>query len=262
MKSRTPKVKLVKLSIPKSELNKLSAQERKRYIMLTCMMRDLTLLNKCLIYSKNDTPKEQVIGYANTMAGIFFLTTLISKITEMWVFLKENRILDELEKQQISPELQNCVSGINAFFDKEEGNEKNEKIFKFIRNKLTFHYEYQNNIDKTIHEGFNKFKDNDFEMWLCKTDSANDIFPSTNAIILLTIFNEMGKVGFSGDDHKKMKDLFDLAIQGTKLFQEFCPLYLTEAFHVKWTQAQDIELEVPDVLTVKLPIVVAKKINP
>ena len=42
------KVKLVKLILPQAEIEKLTAKDKKRYVMFTSMLRDLNLLQKCL----------------------------------------------------------------------------------------------------------------------------------------------------------------------------------------------------------------------
>lgn len=246
------KIKYSKLSLSKAQMQKIDPLYRKRYIMLTSMLRDVTLLSKCLYYTRNNKSTEKVLQYANTMASIFFLTTLISKIYEMWVFITNNKILEELTRQSNSPELQKNVDNINAFFS----NDQKKGIFEFIRHKFSCHYEYMNDIDPVIDEAFEKFDDKDFQMYLSEDNSANDVFPSLNSVILLSIFKKMDELGFSIDNKEKMRELFSLTGEGAKLVMQFCPIYLTEKFPLQWNQEEVIEIEVPGISTIKLPIVV------
>lgn len=190
-----------------------------------------------------------------TMASIFFLSTLISKIYEMWVFITKNGILEELKQKTNSSALQKSIDDINTFFldTKEEG------IFEFIRHSFSCHYEYMNHIDPIISNAFEKFGDNDFQMYLTENDSANDVFPSLNAVILMSIFQKMDKLKFSVTDEQKMKLLYSLTKEGVKLVMEFCPTYLTEAFPIKWEKREEeIEIDVPEISTIELPIITLK----
>lgn len=197
--------------------------------MLTSLVRDVTLLSKLLHYTRNKKHKEDVLQYANTAASLFFLTTFISKIYGMWIFLDKNQILGELNGKNNSIELQKSIGSINSFFN----DTKKKGIFEFIRHSFSCHYEYMNHIDPIISNVFDKFGDDDFQVYLTENDSANDIFPSLNSVILMSIFQKMDELKFSATDEQKLKILFSLAGEGAKLVMEFCPTYLTESFPVK-----------------------------
>ena len=62
---------------------------------------------------------------------------------------------------------------------------KVKDIFAFIRDKFGFHYEYQNDVDEMIENASKQFSE--FEMWL-SDDSANEIFASSNAVMLEVVF--------------------------------------------------------------------------
>ena len=117
-----------------------------------------------------------------------------------------------------------------------------------------------NHIDPIITNAFEKFGDNDFQMYLTENDSANDVFPSLNTVILMSIFQKMDELKFSvTETDEKMKLLFSLTSEGTKLVMEFCPTYLTEAFPIKWEQREEeIEIDVPEISTIELPIITLK----
>lgn len=252
----TQKIKYTRLFLQKDEIRKLNSLFRKRYVMLTSLVRDVTLLSKLLHYTRNKKHKEDVLQYANTAASLFFLTTLISKIYEMWVFLDKNKILNELNGINKSAELQKNIDAINSFF----ANTKKKGIFEFIRHSLSFHYEYMNHIDPIINSAFDKFGDDDFQVYLTKNDSANDVFPSVNSIMLMIVFKKMDELQFSATNEQKMKTLFSLAGEGAKLVMDFCHIYLTEIFLVKWEKKEEeIEMEVPEISTIELPIITLKK---
>ena len=249
------KIKYTKLFLQKNEITKIDPLYRKRYIMLTSLVRDVTLLSKFLHYGSNKKPTEEILQYANTMAAIFFLNTLISKIYEMWVFITKNGILEELQQKTNSPALQKSIDSINAFFS----DPQKKGIFEFIRHSFSCHYEYMNHIDPIISNAFEKFGDNDFQMYLTENDSANDVFPSLNSVILMSIFQRMDELEFPVTDEQKMRLLFSLTGEGTKLVMEFCPTYLTEAFPIKWeTREEEIEIDVPEISTIELPIITLK----
>lgn len=251
----TRKLKYTILSLPKVEVQKLDAKSRKRFIMLTSILRDTTLLSKLIYYTKNSNElKIDILKYANTMASIFFFTTFISKIYEMWIFLTKNKILDELLNKSKSSELASAIDSIKNFF----ADEKKEKLFAFIRNSLGFHYEYYDQIDSKINEAFDKFEDRGFTIFLTEDNAANDVFPSLNTVILISIFKIMDELGYNLTDPKsKMEKLFSLVGEGAKMAMDFCPAYLVEMFLVKWDQKEkEIEIEVPHISSIKLPILV------
>jgi len=242
------KLILTKLILPKSEIDKLGPQEKKRYIMFTCMVRDLNLLQKCLLYINNENPSDAPSRSAKATIGFFFLKTLISKIHEMWRFLNENKILDG--STSFSKKLNNKRDKIKNFFS----DDKVKDIFYFIRNKFGFHYEYKDDIDVMIEDASQKFSE--FEIWL-SDDSTNEIFTSSNAVILEVIFSEMKRLGFSGDSEGLLDELLELALSGARLFREFSVDYLVEAFSIKWEPQEEVEIEAPQLSSVKLPLIVS-----
>lgn len=115
-------------------------------------------------------------------------------------------------------------------------------------------------IDPIINSAFDKFGNDDFQVYLTQNDSANDVFPSLNSVILMSIFQKMDNLQFAERDEQKLKILFSLAGEGAKLVMEFCPIYLTEVFPVKWEhKEEEIEIVVPEISTIELPIITLKK---
>ena len=244
------KVKLTKLVLPKAEIDKLSPKEKKRYVMFTCMLRDLNLLQKCLVFVGNETSSDAPSISAKTTNIVFFLKTLLSKIHEMWVFLKKNKVMDA--SGGISNELRKAAAEVEAFF----AEQKVDAVFSFIRNKFGFHYEYWDDIDVLIDDALKQFTE--FEVWLSSEDSANEIFASSNAVMLEVIFSEMKRLGFSGDREKLFDELFGLALRGARLLREFSVVYLSETFRVNWVQRDELEIQAPSYSQIKLPLIVAR----
>lgn len=244
------KVKLTKLVLPKDEIDKLSPKEKKRYIMFTCMLRDLNLLQKCLVFVGNENYSDTPSKSAKTTMSVYFLNTLISKIHEMWIFLQKNKVMDG--SGSTSNELRKAASEVEGFFSEQ----KVDAICSFIRNKFGFHYEYWDDIDVLIDDALKQFEE--FEVWLSSEDSANEIFASSNAVILKVIFSEMKRLGFLGDEEKLFDALFGLALKGARALREFSVVYLAEAFRVNWVQREEVEIEAPRYSQVKLPLIVAK----
>jgi hypothetical protein len=245
------KIKLTKLTLPRTEITKLDKKEKKRYIMFTCIIRDLNLLQKCLVYTGNLKPTEGIYTSAKASISFFFLKTLMSKIHEMWFFLKKNKIVNDYSN--FSNDLKQKIDDIKHFFS----DKKIEDIFDFIRNKFGFHYEYWDDVDELIDNASKDFEH--FEMWLSSENSANEIFSSSNAIILKVIFSEMKRLGFEGDDNQLMNMLFDLSLKGARLFQEFSVFYISDVFSIKWVQQEEVEVEVPLVSEVQLPLIIARE---
>lgn len=244
------KVKLTKVVLTQSEINKLDEKEKKRFIMIASIMRDLNLLQKCLVYINNNKPTDEPSMLANTTIHLFFLKTLIAKIHEMWVFLQRNKVLDE--NQNFSADLEKKSDEIKKFFC----DEKIKNIFLFIRNKFGFHYEYWDDVDELIATAL---ADVDcYEAWLSSDNSANEIFATSNLVIWKVVVKEMQTLGFSGDEKQLMKTLAELSLKGARIFREFSTFYLAEAFSVKWEQHKEMEIDAPLISEVTLPLIVAR----
>lgn len=242
-------IKLQKLELTRSEMEKLGKKDKKRYIMFTFMVRDLNVLQKCLMFANNESAEGVPSTSAKCTTILFFLKTLISKIFEMWIFLKNNKIIKDSES--FSEELKKKCGEIEQFFS----DKKIKDIVAFIRNNFGFHYEYQNNVDASIEEASKRFSE--FEIWL-SADSANEIFSSSNAVVMEVIFSKMRELGFLGDRNALMLELHDLTLKAAHLLREFIIDYIAEAFEVSWEKREQVQIEVPQLSQVTLPLIVAE----
>lgn len=238
---------LTKLTLTQEELNKLDSKQKKRFLMLTCFIRDLNLLQKCLIFANNSQATDEIQKSAIKTTIFFFQKILISKIHEMWIFINKNNILNDSPK--FSNTLKEKIKPIQDSFSEEDN------ILAFIRNKFGFHYEYWNNIDKEIDASFGEI--GTYEAWL-SSDSANEIFSSSNDIILNVIFSKMRNLGFSGDENQLMSELNKLTLNSASLFRDFTVHYLTEVFPIQWKYEEDLETEAHKISEISLPLIVTK----
>ena len=98
-----------------------------------------------------------------------------------------------------------------------------------------------------------------------KTEAGYDLLPANSQLIAaevqLSRLNE--REYFFHIFHEWSSpptDGFALSLsqKGASLFQDFSTLYLTEAFKIKYERKETIEIEVPIISSVKLPVIVAR----
>jgi hypothetical protein len=166
----------------------------------------------------------------------------------MGIFVKKNKILDSIGGLD---DVTRMSEQVKSFF----ADQKIDGICSFIRNKFGFHYEHWDEVDGLIENEAKQFTE--FEIWLSTEDSGNEIFASTNAVMLKVIFSEMKKLGFTGDDAKLFDDLFELSLRGARILREFTIAYLTGVLSVTWVKTEELEITSPLYSDVKLPLIVA-----
>ena len=136
---------------------------------------------------------------------------------------------------------------------------KNRDIFSFIRNKFGFHYEADPKHKKELEDLIGPaMDDHEMDMWLSNTDSGNEIFGSSNAIMLKVIFERMRNNGFTGDDKALMDKLFDLTLNISRIFHDFYKLYLVENIleNIQLQDMGEVKIEAPLLSETKLPLIV------
>lgn len=236
----TGEISFDKIVIPKAEVSKMPKHTRRQYLMLTNMLRDLNLLQKLLVFAKPDNTLGKISVPVSTTMGFFILKTLISKEYEIWKFIEDERISEK--KNGFTRKTRGKLENIeNAFNDK-----KIKELFRFIRNRFGFHYDTRPDIEAEVDKVMTNLPD--VEMWLSETSSGNDIFASSNVIMLEVVFHKMRKLGFEGAKEEMMGRLFKLAISIAGFCQEFCTHFLTDVI------LKDIRAQVKDKITVCVPL--------
>ncbi len=240
-----------KLVLPKAEINSLSARNKKRLLMLTSMIRDMDLYRKMLVYSGKQKTGCEKLDKAILVTLVFSTSKmLISKIYEIWQFLKCEKISEE--KTCFSSGLLYYWDEIETFFSIV----KNEELFCFIRNKFGFHFDYYQEIEKYIEKAMDEV--GDLEFWMGNDSSGNDIFSSSNTIMLIVLRNKMIELGFIGDKEELIDQLQKLPITISYNVNEFCKGYLTEIIlkGKNFIQKSSNKISVPLLSEVELPLII------
>jgi len=244
-------IEFTKLVIPNDAVCQMTRPQKRQYLMITNMLRDLSLLQKLLLFVGNNDRPDEPSESANTTISFFFLKTLISKNYEMWEFMEK----EGLRSEGLGESLDNMRREIIDFFEEES----HQDIFSFIRNKFGFHYEsdpkFRGELEDLIEPAMNN---HEMDMWLSGEDSGNDIFGSSNAVMIKVIFQRMKDSGLSGDDKALMDQLFELTLKISSIFREFCLEYMLAVVlkDIKLHDRGTKKVRAPLLSRTKLPLIV------
>lgn len=242
------KITLKKVTIPQSQISKLSDLDKKRLIMLSAMIRDLNFLQKILLFLANNKTPTEVELVANETMVAFIVKNLISRIYEMKRFIQKNGI-SAIAAKSSSEELRNKHKDINNLFS-----DRNvENLFHFIRNKFGYHYEYENEINQLIGDAITQY---DFEMWLSPHNSTNEIFPTVDKVILDAILKKMIDLKFEGTKTQLYDKFFGLIVESATIFREFCISFICTVFKFSVDEGETVELKAPLISETTLPLIV------
>jgi len=239
------------LVLPKKTVESFSARDKKRLLMLTNMMRDMDLFRKLLVYVRTQTTGNKGLDEAEFVTLAFsFMKILISKVFEIWEFLESEKIGEE--KSGFSVDLLKRWNEVESFFS----DEKNKKLFSFVRNKFGFHFDHYSDIEPYIENAMNEI--GDLEFWMGNDSSGNDIFASSNTVMLTVLRNKMTELGFIGTEEELIGQLQKLPIEISHSMNEFCKGYLTEILlkGKSFQQKQTVSVTVPLLSEVNLPLIV------
>ena len=239
------------LVLPKTTVESLSAREKKRLLMLMSMIRDMDLYRKMLIYGGKQKTGCEKLDEAVLVTMIFSISKiLISKIYEIWEFLESEKIREETSG--FSNALLERWNEIEAFFSEE----KNKQLFCFIRNKFGFHFDHYQEIEAYIEKAMKEV--GDLEFWMGNDSSGNDIFSSSNTVMLVVLRNKMTELGFVGTEEELIGQLQSLPIQISHSINEFCKGYLTEVLlnGKSFEQKLTVAITAPLLTEVTLPLIV------
>ena len=258
---KTEQLILKHLKIQKPELKKLSDDARKHYLMLTSMIFDIHIIHRLMFFANNDlmqyshnvTQQPEHVKAAFASMQFLFLRILIAKTYEMREYIMNQKDMMDINNIP-SAEAKEAIEEIHKYFS----NKKIRRLFKFIRNKLSFHYEYEGKINEAVKKSFDKL--DCFQMWLSEHDAGNELFPSTNFILNDIVLQEMKEIGFAVNDTNYLDELFDLAFKPVDLFTKFCKHYLIDVVIAKHDIVLDdmgsIRIPVPPFSDIRLPFFV------
>ena len=250
MTSPNRTVSFDKVSIPLNDIKTLSKDKKRQLLMITNMLRDINLLQKYMIFSLKGLDEKNSLKIEENMTTyLFLIKTLISKIHEMWQFIKKHK----LQQNKRDLDLKTCqtLSFLEQFYDVN----KIGKTFDFIRNKFGFHYEWGRAVEEPIEKAMEV---EDFQMLLSNEDSGNNIFVSSNRVTLAVILEEMLKNGYKGSHDVLIRKLIDNLLESAKLFRDFYKMYLIcdilNGIQVK--NEGKVSVEAPWLSEVALPLIV------
>lgn len=253
-------VNFKKIVISKTEVRRMSPIQKKRYIMLTNILRDLVLLQRILLFVNNhrksdESQNEPVCVDATAVTILFFLEMLISKNYEIKKFIYENKIAEE--KNHFPPAVKDVFKAIEDFYS----DDKVRILFEFIRHKFGFHYEYQNDIDIILDQIMDGSRD--LVLWFSDSDYGNEVFATSNEVTLAAIFQKMRELGFAtvpaiGEQASYMDELLKLALESSKLSRDFCMHYLVQVVlhNVSIKQEASAQVCAPLLSEIQLPSIV------
>ena len=253
-------VNFKKIVISKTEVRRMSPIQKKRYIMLTNILRDLVLLQRILLFVNNhrksdESQNEPVCVDATAVTILFFLEMLISKNYEIKKFIYENKIAEE--KNHFPPAVKDVFKAIENFYS----DDKVRILFEFIRHKFGFHYEYQNDIDIILDQIMDGSRD--LVLWFSDSDYGNEVFATSNEVTLAAIFQKMRELGYAtvpaiGEQASYMDELLKLALESSKLSRDFCMHYLVEVVlhNVSIKQEASAQVCAPLLSEIQLPSIV------
>ena len=248
-------LEFTRLILPGSVARGLSSHHKQRLVMLTSMMRDLDLFRKLIVYaSRSQKTGIQSLDQASSATLLLsFANILISKEFEIWEFLEKENI--EAEKAAFSADLLARWEKIVDFFN----DPKKKDLFHFVRNKFGFHYDWYENLHSYIDNAMAEI--GDLEFWMCNDMSGNDVFVSSDVVMLTVVCKKMTELGFVGTDKELVKELYKLAIEISVQINEFCKEYFVKVLAKNLQFSDDgvrVLANVPSLSEVNLPLVVAR----
>ena len=236
--------------LSKKTVESLSARDKKRLLMLTNMMRDMDLFRKLLVYIRlQKTGQKQLDEAAFVTLAFSFLKILISKVFEVWEFLNSEKIKDD--RSGFSDELAGLWDDVELFFLQR----KNRELFCFVRNKFGFHFDHYVDLEPYIEKAMNEI--GDLEFWLGNDSSGNDIYSSSNTVMLTVLCKKMAELGFIGSDEDLVGQLQRLPVDISNKVNQFCKRYFIEIIlkEKSFTQKTAVIIAAPLLSEVNLPLI-------
>jgi hypothetical protein len=115
-------MRLLRIDLRKSELERLPIDEQVFFVQLSHLINELTILQKCLIFSSNSFKSAMgVQRTAHSIQVIFFLKTLAGKLYEGRAMLRKAYFgtrLSQEYKNLLSDTAKNSLGNIENYFNK------------------------------------------------------------------------------------------------------------------------------------------------
>jgi len=131
------KIEIGKIKISKDEILGIPEDERKQFLLASCLVNDIHHILDISRVSLLQKSKNNIMDEHYKSQVIFVVTLLIGKLKEGHEIFRKNFHSTESSKEYLSslnPESKEFVKEINTGFNK-------NRWFKEIRNKISFHYD-------------------------------------------------------------------------------------------------------------------------
>lgn len=236
--------------LPKEVVAVLSSSEKRRFLMITNMLRDMDLFRKLLVYAVCQKTGHEELDEAAFVTMAFSVTKiLISKVYEAWEFFEKEGIAQE--KENFSGSLRGQWAEVESFFSVDG----NKRLFCFVRNKFGFHFDHYKDLEPYIENAMKEV--GDLEFWMAG-QAGSVVYSSSNVVMLIVLCHKMRELGFTGTNGELIGQLQKLPIEISFAVNEFCIGYFTEvllkdkAFHERKT----VTVTVPLLSETHLPLIV------
>ncbi len=203
-------MKFREIIISKSELDKLSKEERIFFVQISHIMHELSIIFKCLIATNNVKTTSSTAHYSAQIAqSLYFIKTLAGILNEGWNVIGESYFKTKLSKKY-DPILPNYAKRglirLKAYF-------KGDNIVNDIRNKFSFHYD-SDEIDDVLAKVPEKEK---IKIFVSKY-TGNTFHEFSETIANRALLNSIDPL-----NHQKAMDTFfdDVAIKVPKYLRAF-----------------------------------------
>ncbi len=214
-------LRMSKLSLDVKKIKGWSPEKKRRFVMLTAIMRDLIVHNKLLLYvATPEAEDEFLLAGGNTMR-LTFSTLLMGKLCEMAKFIHNEGLRKD---PALTPPMRTKLDELYGLF--EANDSRVRKLFDFVRNKLAFHYEHMDDIEPMLEAELDALPS--FDMFLSETDSANEVYAGTTEISWNLIIGKMGELGFRGERAQLIRELLSVILKSTAILREFSSDYAAE----------------------------------
>lgn len=197
-------ITLKKLILPKETVSRMQPFQLRQYFVITNMLHDLDFYGKLLSFISNVPESSPVERSDKAGNQINILIKYISNIYEMVKFLKRD-VIERIDKQD--------MLGTEACKIISEYEKNYVDIYRFIRNKYGFHYEWEEDLEQFICDAVKEY--GDLDIYLSDAISGNDVFASSSAIVFMTIMDKMRKHGYPDKSSGKLFD--DLATSAIRM---------------------------------------------
>ncbi len=238
---------LSKVNILKSKLDTLAKDEKLFFIQLTHLLNELSILQKCVIFSSNGIELLSTVERRGQVSqALFFIRMLAGKLNEGWEMLKKDffgKKLSEKYERELS-EKSKSISELKRYFSRANN-------INLIRNSFAFHYDagkIEEVIDRIPH-------DEVLEMFISE-HSGNCLYSFSDVTVIQAILNSVDP----SDPTRAMDLLIDeVAIKVSGWFQEFganCVYIIGKKLEI---DCIEVEIPEPSVIgEIKIPYFVKK----